>query len=322
MNRKISKLNVETSALGMGCWAIGGEWNFCGTPAGWGRADNNESLKTLDAAYANGIRVYDTAAAYGAGLSEELVGKALRGKRDKCIISSKIGYNLIHGTKDVKIYQSPKEVISNLKYDAEACLRRLKMDYIDVLFLHVGDYDSHYAEELMHGMERLTDEGKIRSYGWSTDNVELAKLWEKGKGYSSVQINYNITVEAGDMMKLADSADLTMFNRGPLAMGYLTGKYNKDSKFSETDVRNAQWVQDMMKNPVLSKIDLLKEVLTSGGRTLTQGALAWIWRSNNRMLPIPGIRTVKQAEENAEAMEIGPLTESQFNQVEEIMGRA
>lgn len=321
MNRKISKLNVETSSLGMGCWAIGGEWNFCGTPAGWGKTDNAESLRTLDAAYANGIRVFDTAATYGTGLSEELVGKALKNKRDKCIISSKIGYKLITGSKDVEIYQNPKDVISNLKSDTDSCLRRLNMDYIDILFLHVGDYDKLYADELMYAMERLTDDGKIRSYGWSTDSVDLAKLWEKGENYSAVQINYNITVDAKDMKQLAESADLSLFNRGPLAMGYLTGKYNKDSTFSETDVRNAQWVQDMMKTPVLNKLDNLREVLTSNGRTLTQGALAWIWSSNRRMLPIPGIRTVKQAEENAGAMEFGPLTESEFDQVEEIMGR-
>lgn len=305
----------------MGCWAVGGEWNFYGGPAGWGKTEDSESIKTIHAAYENGIRLFDTAATYGAGLSEELLGKALKGKRDDCVVTTKLGYNLIKGTKNVEGYDSSKDVILKLREDTDACLKRLDMDFVDIMFLHIGDYDKNYAEELMFEFEKIVKEGKIKSYGWSTDSVDLAKLWAEGQNYSSIQINYNVTVAANELKKLASEADLSIFNRGPLAMGYLTGKYKSDSKFSDTDVRNAQWVQDVMKKPVLDKLDQLREVLTSKGRTLTQGALAWIWASDDRMLPIPGIRTIKQAEENAKAMEFGPLTPTELRQVEEIMGR-
>lgn len=318
---KISKIDRETTALGMGCWAIGGEWEFDGYSAGWGKTVDAESIKTIHGAYDNGIRVFDTAATYDAGLSEELLGKALKDRRDECVISTKIGYNLIKGTKNVVEYTTPKEVINNLVKDTDESLKRLAMDYIDVLFLHVGDYNKEYAPELMDNLENMVKTGKIKSYGWSTDSVDLAKLWDNGQNYSSIQINYNLTVEAEAMKRLASETDLTIFNRGPLAMGFLTGKYNRDSKFPSTDVRSAKWVDDCMKDPVLNKLDDLREVLTSGGRTLTQGALAWIWASNERMLPIPGMRNVKQAEENAKAMEFGPLSPVEFKQVEEIMGR-
>lgn len=321
MKRKISKINRETSALGMGCWAIGGEWTFGGGTAGWGKTDNGESIKAIEAAYDTGIRLFDTAATYGAGLSEELVGKALKGKRSECTISSKIGYNLIPGTRNCELYSSPKEFIKQIDSDVDSSLKRLNTDYLDVLFLHIGELEKEFAPEVKEKFEKLVEVGKIRSYGWSTDDPERAKLWDRGKHYSSIQINYNVTVEAEELKELGERADLSIFNRGPLAMGWLTGKYTRDTKFPKGDLREAQWVDNMMKNPVLDKLDDIRDILTSNGRTLSQGALAWIWASNSRMLPIPGIRNVKQAIENGRAMEFGPLSQDEYRAIEKIMGR-
>ena len=85
MKRKLFKLGKETSALGMGCWAIGGEWTMYGSPCGWAQTDDKESIKALNTAYSNGIRLFDTASSYGLGHSEKLLGRSLKGKRHKCI---------------------------------------------------------------------------------------------------------------------------------------------------------------------------------------------------------------------------------------------
>ena len=324
MNRMMNKLNKETSAVGMGCWAIGGEWTLAGGQTGWGKTDDAESLKAIEAAYDNGIRLFDTAATYGVGHSEKLVGKALKGKRENCIISTKFGFCQEPEKKNVRYYGSRMEtsdVISNLKKDCETSLEHLGTDYIDIYFFHIWDYDKKLAEELVPVLEELVSEGKIRSFGWSTDSVELADLWTRSEGYSSVQINFNIAAPSDDMISFVEKNRLNALNRGPLAMGFLTGKYNDDSKFSETDVRNAEWVMEGFRKPVLSRMDQLKEVLTSDGRTSAQGALAWIWAKSGRTFPIPGIRTVKQAVENARAMEFGPLNKAEMSQIEEIMGR-
>lgn len=324
MKRIMHKLNRETSAIGMGCWAIGGEWTLGGSQVGWGKTDDAESIRALEAAYDNGIRLFDTAANYGVGLSEQLVGQALKGRRQNCIISTKFGFCLEPGNKSVCNYGERMEtadVIRHLKKDCEASLRRLGTDYIDIYFFHIWDYDRKLAEELVPVLEELVSEGKIRSFGWSTDSPELADLWTKSSGYSSVQFNFNVAAPAESMTDLIEKKGLNGLNRGPLAMGFLTGKYSMDSKFPDTDVRNEEWVREGFRKPVMAKIDQLKEVLTSGGRTAAQGALAWIWAKSANTFPIPGIRTVKQAEENAKAMDFGPLGEALMNQIDEIMGR-
>ncbi len=324
MKRKIEKLNIETSALGMGCWAIGGEWDFLGTPAGWGTTDDAESIKALEAAYDHGIRLFDTAANYGIGHSEELVGKALAKKRRECVITTKFGYNLQKDRNNVGVYgerADDSDVLSHLRKDCENSLRRLGTDYIDVFFLHIGNYDSNLALNLVPVLEKLIEEGKIRSYGWSTDDARRVIPLADQPGFSSVQMNFNIASAAREMITLCEEKQLAAFNRGPLAMGFLTGKYSHESQFPESDVRNAAWVQNGFRKPVLDKLDALKEILVAKGRTPAQGALAWIWAKSERTLPIPGIRTVKQAEENAKAMGFGPLSSEELHQIEIIMGR-
>jgi aryl-alcohol dehydrogenase-like predicted oxidoreductase len=324
MKRTLGRIGTETSAVGMGCWAIGGEWDFLGTPAGWGKTDDQESIRAIQAAFEHGIRVFDTAANYGAGLSEELLGKALGANRKDCVISTKFGFQVDEAAKNVSNYgddMTTADVVSHLEADCEASLRRLNTDYIDVFFFHAWDFEHDRAVELREALEKLVAQGKIRSYGWSTDDVNNARLFAEAPNCSSVQFNFNVIHDNRDMVTLCEQVDMSGFNRGPLAMGFLTGKYKADSTFAATDVRNAEWVQDGFKKPVLDNLDALREIFTSNGRSLTQGALAWIWARSEKMLPIPGIRTVVQAVENAKAMEFGPLTPEQVQEIDHILGR-
>ena len=129
-------------------------------------------------------------------------------------------------------------------------------------------------------------------------------------------------------MAVCQKHDLGLINRGPLAMGLLTGKYRAGIRPSIDDVRgerSPEWMKyfrDGEPNAeYLKMLDAVREILVSGGRTLAQGALAWLWARSDKTLPIPGFRTVKQVQENAAAMEFGPLTQAQFDEIEKILGR-
>jgi aryl-alcohol dehydrogenase-like predicted oxidoreductase len=324
MTRTIERLGAATSALGMGCWAIGGEWTFLGMPAGWGRTDDIESIRAVRAAFDHGIRLYDTAWNYGCGHSEELLGRALGPDRNACIISTKFGFDVDESTKTVRNRGETMRtsiVAPHVASDCEGSLRRLGTDRIDVYFLHVADYDPSLALDVMEQLEKLAEQGKIRSYGWSTDNPESVSMFAEGPHCSSVQINFSVAADQKEILGICDDKGIAAFNRGPLAMGFLTGKYDLSTVFGPTDVRTRAWAVDTFQKPVSAKLDELRDMLTVGGRTLAQGALAYIWARSDRNLPIPGIRNEKQAAENARAMEFGPLSSSEAAAVDRIMGR-
>jgi aryl-alcohol dehydrogenase-like predicted oxidoreductase len=129
-------------------------------------------------------------------------------------------------------------------------------------------------------------------------------------------------MDAPALLALCEQLNLASVNNSPLARGALTGKYSKDTIFAENDVRCDRWSWDTYFTPTLNQLDALRDVLTSGGRSLTQGALAWIWARSETTIPIPGIRTVAQATENAGAMQSGPLTADQMRQIDDILSRS
>lgn len=324
LKRRIPRLDTETSALGMGCWAIGGEWTFQGTPAGWGKTDDAESIRAVEAAYDHGIRLFDTAANYGAGHSERLLAKGLGTNRKNCIITTKFGFEVDEAGKEVRNRSGDMRtmpVAATVAAECEASLKRLNTECIDVFFFHVWDYDPALARDVVGELEKLVEQGKIRSYGWSTDDVPSARFFSEGSGCSAVQTNFSIAVDQPDMLTLCEKTGMAAFNRGPLAMGFLTGKYGAKTVFDEGDVRNAEWVKELFQQVVSAKMDDLRDLLTVGGRTLAQGALAYIWARSETTLPIPGIRNEAQAAENAGAMAFGPLTVEETVEIDEIMGR-
>jgi aryl-alcohol dehydrogenase-like predicted oxidoreductase len=123
------------------------------------------------------------------------------------------------------------------------------------------------------------------------------------------------------MLKLCEGKNLASVNRSPLARGALSGKYSKETVFPENDVRTDKWSWDHFFAPTLNQLDALRSILTSGGRTLVQGALAWIWARSEKTIPIPGFKTVAQVEENAKAMEFGPLRSDQMKEINTILKR-
>ncbi|WP_461008004.1 aldo/keto reductase [Streptomyces capparidis] len=323
MKRVLGRSGIEVSALGFGCWAIGGEWQDAqGNPLGWGKVDDEESVRAIRRAMELGVTFFDTADVYGTGHSERVLGRAVAGRRDEVVIATKWGntYDEASGTL-TGADTSPEYVRTALT----ASLGRLGTDHVDLYQLHINDAAPEAAEQLREVCEDLVREGLIRAYAWSTDDPDRARLFAKGPHCAAVQFQCNVMEDAPELLALCDELDLAGINRGPLAMGLLTGKYQNSVRPGQGDIRATppEWMpyftEEGADRDWVARIESVREVLTSGGRTLAQGALAWLWARSPHTVPIPGFRTVAQAEENAGAMAHGPLRPEQVAEIAAIL---
>ena len=317
--RTLGRSDLQVSAMGLGCWAIGGPWYWLDGQGGWGDIDDNESVRAIHHALENGISFFDTAANYGTGHSERILGRALKGKRDKAVIATKFGFKVNETEKRVSIRED--DHLLHVRAECKSSLRNLNIDVIDLYQLHVWDYPLEKVPAMVDLLESLVKDGKIRYYGWSTNYVEGARLFAKGMHCVSIQHDLNVILDAPEMLAVCEELNLASVNRSPLARGALSGKYTKGSIFPQNDVRNDSWSKDHFFAPTLNQLDAIREILTSNGRTLVQGALAWIWARSEKTIPIPGFKTVAQVEENAKAMQFGPLTAEQMKEINSLLGR-
>jgi aryl-alcohol dehydrogenase-like predicted oxidoreductase len=322
--RTLGRSGIQVSAVGLGCWAIGGQfYNTEGQPLGWGEVDDGQSIRAIHCALDWGVNFFDTADAYGVGHSEEVLGRALKGRRDKVVIATKFG-NLLDTTRQVLAGTDARP--EYIRQALEASLKRLDTDYVDLYQFHIWGYPPEEALPVRECLEDLVMEGKIRGYAWSTDVLESVEMFARGPGCTAVQNELNLFRCDDAMLRLCERENLASVNRSPLAMGVLTGKYGLDTSFAQTDVRSHVpwylWFKDGKPSAdCLHMLDAIRDILTSGRRTLAQGALAWIWARSERTIPIPGFKNAQQAEENARAMAFGPLTQKQINEIDSLLGR-
>ncbi|MBB6670231.1 aldo/keto reductase [Cohnella nanjingensis] len=324
--RTLGRSGIEVSALGIGGWAIGGPWHDAetGEPFGWGEVDDKQSIAAIHCALDAGINFIDTSDNYGAGHSERVIGHALQGRRSDVILATKFGFMTNEETKEATGENASRAYIRRA---CEASLVRLRTNYIDLYQFHLGDYPEHLAHEVLEVLEELAAEGKIRSFGWSTDLPSRALLFAKSKHCTAIQHELNLFRDNDDMLEICERHELASINRGPLAMGLLTGKYAADATVGDAkDIRrrnNLDWLiyfKDGVPSPDMTdRLQAMREILTSNGRTLAQGALAWLWAKSPHAVPIPGFRTVSQVTENAKAMDFGPLTPDEMRQIEQLM---
>jgi aryl-alcohol dehydrogenase-like predicted oxidoreductase len=325
MKRILGRSGIEVSALGMGCWAIGGPFFAGETPQGWGEVDDAESTRAIHAALDHGVTFFDTANVYGAGHSERVLGAALGSKRSRVIIATKFNAVFDETTRQVTGSDASP---AGIRKACEDSLSRLGTDYIDLYQFHDNGFPAKDAQPVRDTLEELVKTGKIRAYGWSTDFVDNAEFFAGGEKCTSIQLQLNVLDDNAAMIALCEKHNLAAINRGPLAMGLLTGKYRSGTTVSIDDVRG-QKSPDWMKyfkngtpNPEwLAMRDAIVDILTSNGRSIAQGALAWNWGRSPLTIPIPGFRTVKQVEENAGALQFGPLLPEQMAEVEKILKR-
>lgn len=323
--RNLGPKGPKVGAVGMGCWAIGGHFTLDGRNDGWGQVDDAQSVRAIELALDLGANLFDTADAYGTGHSEKVLGSALKTRRDEAVIATKFGFTYDEGNRAlVAIDVSP----SYIEWASAKSLKRLGTDRIDLYQIHVGDLDEATADRAGEALEGLVDKGRIRAWGWSTDNAAAARRMLKFPHFVAVQQELSVLHDGPDMLELCAETGLASLNRSPLAMGMLSGKFSAASRLGSDDVRAAghSWVRhfaDGKPRPeTLARVEALRDLLTSGGRSVAQGALGWILARSPQTIPIPGFKTEAQVRDNLGAMEKGPLPPAVMAEIDAILSAA
>ena len=316
-------LDQEINPIGMGCWPIGGAMYAGDTSLGYTKSDDDESLRTIHAALAHGITLFDTAAAYGAGHAERLLGEALADRPEAQIIT-KIGVAVDEATRQLTFGDtSPERVIPAI----DDCRRRLRRETIDVVLLHVNTLPIDEARPIFDRMEAAREAGAIRAYGWSTDFSDRAAAFADRDGFKAIEHAMNVFVAPPRIQRTAREHGLTALIRSPLAMGLLSGKYDRTAKMDADDIRAtdrmlAGYYKDGRPNPeFLDRLDAIRALLTPGGRALVQGALGWCLATGDNVVPVPGARTVAQIEGIAGTLAHGPLPQDVMEEIEKLIPR-
>lgn len=314
--RTLGRSGIKISPMGLGCWAIGGPFWKKGQPVGWGQVNDQDSIQAVRRALELGVTFFDTADVYGCGHSEQILGQALSGDRERVVIATKFGQEFDEQTREVIGYNSDPAYIRRA---CEASLKRLNTDYIDLYQLHIKELDEEHALLVMETLENLVTAGKIRYFGWSTDDPQRARLFSNGSHCTAIQMRLNILEGEVETLEICESLKLAAINRSPLGMGLLTGKFKADTPIPSDDVRSRRPAFDQERPVYLEKLEKVRSILTQDGRMLAQGALGWLWARSSNNIPIPGFKTIAQVEENTAAMRFGPLTDDQMHQIDSIL---
>jgi aryl-alcohol dehydrogenase-like predicted oxidoreductase len=213
-----------------------------------------------------------------------------------------------------------------MRRSLEGSLRRLRTDYIDLYQLHV-DVAPEHAPVVIDALEGLVAAGLIRTYGCSVDEPAAAQAFTGGPHCAAVQFDLNVLQDNPAMLAVCESAGLAAICRTVLAEGLLTGKYGPESTFPPDDMRHRglSWMiyfRGGRPDPhFLAQVHALREILTSNGRTMAQGALAWALARSPQAIPIPGFKSVQHVAEHAQALQLGPLTSAQMEEVDRVLAR-
>jgi len=320
--RPLGRSGRVASAIGLGCWAIGGPFFMDGKADGWGEVDDAQSARAIRLALDLGCTLFDTADAYGTGHSETVLGAALGRQRPDVLIATKFGFTYDPQVKSL----GPIDVTP--AYIERACresLRRLGTDYIDLYQIHPGDLAEDQADRAAEALERLAGLGLIRNWGWSTDDAASAARMLGFPHFTAVQQELNLFRDGPELLDLCERENLASLNRSPLGMGFLTGKFSAASVLGAGDVRGAghSWVRFFQDGKpdkaALARLASVREWLQSGGRSLAQGALGWNLARSPRTIPLPGFKSEAQVRDNLGALEKGPLPAEVMNEIAEIL---
>lgn len=307
--RKLGKSGISVYPIGIGLWAIGGKT--------WGPTSDRESLDTISRALDLGVTFFDTADIYGDGHSEELLGRAMQGRRDQFIVGTKIGWIDFDGEENASAYTSPEKVIAGV----EDNLKRLHTDYIDILQWHVNFQDPT-TENFIIGCERLKKQGKIRGYGVSTSDIDYLRSFVSTGDPDTLQIDYSILNRTAEkeIFPFCRDENLGVIVRGGLAMGILTGKFNPETTFPEGDFRRS-WIENPDQKEQfledLRVVDKLKDAFPS--QNLAELAIRFIISNPAVSVVIPGAKRVSQLESNFHAGDAGLLTDQEMDAINHIV---
>jgi len=294
--RKLGTSGLEVSALGFGCM---------GLSFGYGPAlETNEGIKVIRATFDGGVTFFDTAEAYGPFANEELVGEALSPVRDKVVIATKFGFK--PGADDPSRWSALDSRPEHIKEVAEASLKRLKVDAIDLFYQHRVDPNVP-IEEVAGAVKDLIEQGKVKHFGLSEAGAETIRRAHAVQPVTAVQSEYSLwwrTVEE-EVLPACEELGIGFVPYSPLGRGYLTGKIDENTTFASVDIRSRlpRYTPEARKAN-RAVIDLLARIGEQKGATPAQIALAWLLAQKPWIVPIPGSRKLERLDENIGALAV------------------
>ena len=308
--RKLGNSGLEVSALGLGCMRM----SFGDTPV-----DRTEMITLLHQAVDLGITFYDTAEVYGPFTNEDLVGEALEPFRGKVVIATKFGFkhHTDQGPHPTTGFDSRPEQIRRV---AEASLKRLRVEAIDLFYQHRVDPDIP-IEDVAGTVKDLIQEGKVKHFGLSEASADIIRRAHAVQPVAALQSEYSIwwrPIEE-DILPTCEELGIGLVPYSPLGRGYLTGKIDEKTTFDKSDIRshNPRFTEEAIKAN-RAVIDLLDNIAAEKGGTPAQVALAWLLAQKSWIVPIPGTRKLSRLQENLGAVEIQLSAEDLVN-IEEAM---
>lgn len=302
--REIGNSGIKASMIGLGTWAIGGgSW--------WGETDDAESIKTIHAAIDSGITLIDTAPCYGFGRSEEVVGKAIQGRRDKVIVATKCGL-WWHDSQGSLFFELEGRKVNRclrpntIRKELEMSLKRLQVDYIDLYQTHWQSMepDKTPIADTMECLLKLKDEGKIRCIGVSNATIADMDEYRAAGVINTSQPPYSMLNRAieKDLLPYCHQNHISVMAYSPLEQGLLSGKIGMDRQFGEGEYRNTiPWFKPTNRQRVLDMLAGWKDLLAKYNCTTSQLVIAWTGHQEGITFVLCGARHQNQVAENAVA---------------------
>lgn len=308
--RTLGNSNLQVSALGLGCMRM----SFGDTPT-----DKQEMIALLHKAVERGITFFDTAEVYGPFTNEDLVGEALEPFKGDVVIATKFGFK--HGENGPAPGTGLDSRPEQIKRVAEASLRRLRVDAIDLFYQHRPDPDVP-MEDVAGAVKDLIQEGKVRHFGLSEAGADHIRRAHAVQPVTALQSEYSIwwtAIEENNVLAACEELGIGLVPYSPLGRGYLTGKINEDTTYNSSDIRshNPRFTPEAIRaNRVI--IELLERTGAQYDATPAQIALAWLLAQKPWIVPIPGTRKLHRLDENIGAVDIA-LTADDLKAIDEAM---
>lgn len=288
--RNFGNTGLQVSSIGMGTWNIGNQW---------GEIDEETALATVRSAFDHGVNLFDAAESYGipCGLAEERLGKALEGIRDRIHIMTKVGR---WGRRTGQTV--PMTTVDMVRLCVQACLYRLRTDYIDVMLCHEGKIED--PSVYLEAFELLKQQGYIGAYGISTDKLKVLERFNANNTCSVAELDYSLLNRKAEskILPYCQEHGIAVVVRGPLGKGLLSGKYSADTVFTDT-VRSEWHIDDTRREKLardMAKVERLKTILPPGEEMIT-AALRYVISHPVQPVTIPGAKSPEQAAMNAKA---------------------
>jgi aryl-alcohol dehydrogenase-like predicted oxidoreductase len=310
--RQLGKSGLEVSTIGFGCMGMSHSYG----PA----HDKKEMIALIRAAVERGITFFDTAEVYGPFINEELVGEALKPVRDKVVIATKFGFK--PSDEDNSRWTSLDSCPDHIKQVVEASLKRLKTDYIDLFYQHRVDPNVP-IEDVAHAVQELIQEGKVKHFGLSEAGVQTIRRAHAIQPVTALQSEYSLWWREPEekIIPILEELGIGFVPFSPLGKGFLTGRFNAETKFESNDFRCAIprfSSENIKKNQVF--VELIDTVAQAKGVTRAQIALAWILAQKPWFVPIPGSTNKERAMENFDAVKV-VLTTSDLKKLNDGVSR-